>query len=148
MLDTQNVAVVATSVPEYPMPRTDPLLPPPAYDELRRQPPRQVRLPDGRTAWILTRYQDVRDALSDPRLSSDFLQPGFPTILQLPPAPGAFSFFRMDPPDHSRLRRMAAPEFTPRRVRALRPAITALTDTLLDRLLDTGPPAELIARFA
>jgi cytochrome P450 len=148
VLDTQNAEFVDMPMPDYPMPRTDPLLPPPAYDELRRHPPQQVRLPDGRIAWMLTRYQDVRDALSDARLSSDFLQPNFPTVIQLPPAPGAFSFFRMDPPDHSRLRRMVAPEFTPRRVRALRPAITALTDTLLDRMLATGPPADLVTHFA
>lgn len=144
----ETVAVVEPPVLDYPMPRVDPLLPPPVYDELRQRPPQRVKLPDGKVAWMLTRYQDVRAALTDPRMSSDFLLPDFPTLIQVPPSPGAFSFFRMDPPDHTRLRRMVAPDFTPRRMREIQPAITAMADGLLDRMLDAGKPADLVRYFS
>jgi cytochrome P450 len=148
MLREQTVDVAESPILDYPMPRVDPLLPPPLYDELRRRPPQKVRLPDGKVAWMLTRYQDVRAALASPLMSSDFLLPGFPTLIQVPASPGAFSFFRMDPPDHTRLRRMVAPDFTPRRMREIRPAITAMADDLLDRMIDAGKPADLVRHFS
>ncbi len=92
-------------------------------------------------AWVLTRYDDVKGACLDGGLSSDRLRPFFAT---LPSAEAArmeqlartltrWMVFR-DPPDHTRLRRLAAKVFHVRSIHALRPNVEALTAWLLDRI--------------
>lgn len=144
----EEVDVLEPPALDYPMPRPNPLLPPPAYAQLRDQPPRKVRMPNGRPAWLLTRYDDVRAALADPRMSSDFMQPNFPTLNAVPPSPGAFSFVRMDAPDHGRLRRMVTPDFSMRRMRDIRPAVAEMAEELLDKMLAAGSPADMVESFA
>lgn len=133
-------------VPDWPMPRSCPMLPPDAYAELRERPPSKVRLRDGE-AWLITRYQDVRQALADPRLSSDDQRPNFPLRIQLPPEPRIQSFFRMDQPEQGRLRRMAMTEFTARRTKLMRPAVEQLVADLLDELAAQPKPADLVEHF-
>ena len=90
-------------------------------------------------AWVLTRYDDVKGACLDAGMSSDRLRPFFAT---LPSAEAArmeqlartltrWMVFR-DPPDHTRLRRLAAKVFHVRSIHALRPNVEALTAWLLD----------------
>ena len=90
-------------------------------------------------AWVLTRYDDVKGACLDSGLSSDRLRPFFAA---LPSAEAArmeqlahvltrWMVFR-DPPDHTRLRRLAAKVFHVRSIHALRPNVEALTAWLLD----------------
>jgi cytochrome P450 len=95
-------------------------------------------------AWVLTRYEDVkRVCLDTGGMSSDRLRPFFAT---LPPAEAAkiaelaryltlWMVFR-DPPEHTRLRRLAAKVFHVRSINALRPNIERLTQWLLDSLAD------------
>ncbi|MDH6110595.1 cytochrome P450 [Kitasatospora sp. MAP12-15] len=141
MTDTQSLL-------DYPLPRVDPLLPPPAYTELRNGPPRLVRLAGGRRAWLVSRYEDVRSAIADPRVSSDDMAPNFPALIPLPPTPRALSMFRLDNPDHASLRRMVIPEFTARATRALQPDVERITNELLDALVAGPKPADLMASFA
>jgi cytochrome P450 len=54
----------------------------------------------------------------------------------------------MDPPDHTRLRRLVAGEFTVRRVAQLRERTRTLVDRLLDDMVRTGPPADIMHDFA
>ncbi|BFV59199.1 cytochrome P450 [Kitasatospora sp. CMC57] len=133
---------------DYPLPRTDPLLPPPAYTELRNGPPKLVRVNGGRRAWLVTRYDDVRSAIADPRVSSDDMAPNFPALIPLPPSPRALSMFRMDNPDHATLRRMVIPEFTARATRAMQPDVERITNNLIDALAAGPKPADLMAAFA
>src|SRR5581483_9070373 len=114
-----------SELPAWPMPRSCPMLPPDAYRELREGPPVKVRLRGG-DAWLITRYEDVRTALSDPRLSSDERNPRLPRRLQVPPDPERQSFWRMDPPEHTRLRKMTMADFTARSARQLRPMVEEL----------------------
>ncbi|GIE49183.1 cytochrome P450 [Amorphoplanes nipponensis] len=111
--------------------RTDPH---PVYAQWRRETPvRRVKLPNGVTAWLVTRYEDARQALTDPRLSKA-LPVGQTTDSALPPAVGAAVSRHMlsaDPPDHTRLRRLVSGAFTARRIEALRPRIEEITDELL-----------------
>ena len=137
----------ASELRAWPMPRSCPMLPPDAYRELREGPPVKVRLRDG-DAWLLTRYQDIRAALSDLRFSSDDQRPGFPSRIQLPPEPGLNSIFRMDPPEHTRLRKIVMTEFTARRTRLLRPAVEQLVGQLLDELGALPKPTDLVKGFA
>jgi cytochrome P450 len=123
-----------------------------------------VITPEGQRAWLITRYEDVRKALADPRLSKDWRKlrsPGF-----VPDPSVGFLMAHMlnaDPPDHTRLRRLVQKAFTPGRVAALRPRIEAITASLLDampgggsggggRALDADPAGDgavdLITAFA
>ncbi|MGH3927308.1 MAG: hypothetical protein ACRDTT_31325, partial [Pseudonocardiaceae bacterium] len=63
-------------------------------------------------------------------------------------APGrADSFLRQDPPDHTRLRRLAAPAFRPKLIRGYRSQIEAVAHDLLDRAARRGS-FDLIGDFA
>lgn len=140
---------VATAPGSYPVARSCPLDPPAEYHRLRtEQPITRVRLDfDGSEVWLVTRHEDARAILADPRFSSDFSTPGFPARLtSAPPGPG--TFIRMDAPDHTRLRKLLVPEFNHRRTEAMRPAIQRIVDELIDELLAGSPPADLIERFA
>jgi cytochrome P450 len=105
-------------------------------------------------AWVLTRYEDVKRVCLDSSMSSDRLRPFFAT---LPPAEAAkvgelvryltlWMVFR-DPPEHTRLRRLAAKVFNVRSINALRPGIESLTAWLLDSLADKKE-FDFIADFA
>ncbi|GGM30405.1 cytochrome P450 [Dactylosporangium sucinum] len=86
----------------------------------------RIALPDGSPAWLVTRYEDVRAGLADPRLSLDKRHSGGGwSGFSLPPRLDA-NLLNMDDPDHARIRRVVAPAFSPRRVLALRPALASL----------------------
>ncbi|WP_327309815.1 cytochrome P450 (plasmid) [Streptomyces sp. NBC_01298] len=120
-----------------------------AYQQLRDTAPAQrIAGPTGEPAWLVTRYDDVRAALADPRLSLDKTNAaeGSYRGLSLPPALDA-NLLNMDPPDHTRIRKLVSRAFTPRRVEALRGPIRRTADTLLDAL-GTDGRADLIAAYA
>ncbi len=140
--------MVDTEAPimDWPMQRTCPFAPPPEMTELRGTAPRLVRHREG-IAWVITRFEDVRKALSDARLSADDQQPNFPRRIQVPHVPRLQSFWRMDDPEHARLRRMLTPEFTARATRANRPRVEQLVAELLDDVARQPRPVELVTTF-
>lgn len=106
---------------------------------------------DGSPIWLVTGHAESLTVLTDPRFSSD---PATQSSFDLAAAAGLpadvapylmRTLGACDPPDHTRLRRLAARTFTARRVEALRPRIQQITDDLLD-----GLPAQfdLIERLA
>jgi cytochrome P450 PksS len=112
----------------------------PFYARLRAETPvHPVPLPDGRTAWLITRYDDVAAALRDERFAKDPLNALTPEQLARQPwMPGFFkpltrNMLDLDAPDHTRLRGLVSKAFTPRLVEQMRPRVQALTDHLLDR---------------
>jgi cytochrome P450 len=134
-------------LPAYPMPREDPLLPPPGYAALRHGPPRVVQFADGRKAWLVTRYRDIAAGLADPSLSSDSTAPGFPAVIPISPDSRALSFFRMDAPEHRRLRNMAAPYFTARALGRFRADVRELVYRLLENMRRGPKPCDLVEAF-
>ncbi|MDI2131056.1 cytochrome P450 family protein [Yinghuangia seranimata] len=115
-------------------------------------PVHQVAMPDGTSVWLVTRYADVHAALADPRLSLSKrnAKPGGYQGFSLPPALDA-NLLNLDPPDHTRLRRLAGPAFTARRVAELRPRLEAAAQRLADGLaadLEAAGEADLVAGFA
>jgi cytochrome P450 len=132
--------------------RDDPF---PLFDLCRSAcPVQEVRLADGHDAWLVLGHHEARMALKDRRLSKDMLAAlqGDPDVVaEGLPGPG-FSrhMLNVDPPDHTRLRKLVARAFVPARVAALEPAVTAIAGDLLDRLQPAGPGTvvDLVAGYA
>ncbi|MEU8471330.1 cytochrome P450 [Streptomyces sp. NPDC029006] len=106
----------------------------PVYAALRaRGPVHRVRVPEGHEAWLVVGYEVARAALADPRLAKSW-ERASPTLSLVRPAAGP-NMLNSDPPDHGRLRKLVAREFTPRRVGQLAPRVEEITETLLDAML-------------
>ena len=108
-----------------------------------RCPVQRVRLADGHPARVVLSFDAARQALSDPRISKDMLaalQDNSEVVAEGLPGP-EFSrhMLNVDPPDHTRLRRLVSRAFVPPRVAALEPAIRAIAEGLLDELARAGP---------
>ncbi|WP_086846006.1 cytochrome P450 [Amycolatopsis kentuckyensis] len=143
--------MTTTEIPEFPMTRAAgcPFDPPPAARALQEERPlARVRLWDGSTPWLVTRYADQRALLADPRVSADVTRPGYPSPAPLPKGGTGISFILMDNPEHARLRKMVTAPFTIRRVAAMRPAVQKIVDDLIDELLAGPKPVDLVEAFA
>ncbi|RSS19585.1 cytochrome P450 [Streptomyces sp. WAC08401] len=141
----------ATAPRGFPIRRGCPFTAPEEYAAMRTDDPvARVTLPTGREAWAVTRYDDVRELLSDPRVSADIRRPNFPALGEGEQEAGARfrPFIRTDAPEHTRYRRMLLPAFTVRRVRAMRPAVQARVDEILDGMLEAGGPVDLVSAYA
>jgi len=138
-------------VPAFPFARTDPFALPAELDQLRREEPiARVRLWDDSQAWLITSFELGRQVLGNRRFSSDATLPGFPSISPERRNVAAFgrTLIRMDPPEHTRYRRMLNPEFVIQRVEAMRPEIQRIADGLLDDMAGQTPPVDLVQAFA
>src|SRR5690349_6944087 len=118
----------------------------PTYRALRELAPIH-RLPDG--SFFLTRYDDLANVYRDTATWSsdkkvDF-RPNFADSLLYEHHTTSLVF--NDPPIHTRVRKLLAPAFTPRALRALQPRIEALVDRLLDPAAERGQ-IDLIEDFA
>ncbi len=106
-----------------------------------------AELPDGSTAWLISGFEELRQMAVDPRFSRalatspDRAPQGFEAF-----AGGSIS--GMDPPEHTRLRKLVARAFTARRVEALRPRAARIVEELIDALLAQPQPADLVAAFS
>ncbi|MBW4722364.1 cytochrome P450 [Saccharothrix obliqua] len=107
----------------------------------------RVTLPHGGDAWLATTHRDVRAVLSDRRFSrAAAVGTAAPRVTPVDHQGG--SLLGLDPPDHTRLRRLAAGAFTARRVAAHRADVEAAVTALLDDMVAAGPPADLVAALA
>ncbi|MEV5411109.1 cytochrome P450 [Thermopolyspora sp. NPDC052614] len=131
-----------------PIVRSCPYAPPEEHLRLRKDAPiSRVTLPSGMNAWAITRYEDVRTMLTDPRFSSNRLAPGFPWLVERAPQgnhPLRLSLISMDPPEHGPARRAVVGEFTIRRLTALRPRIQQVVDEHIDAMLAGPRPVDLV----
>src|SRR5690242_8070386 len=106
-----------------------------------------AELPDGRIVWLVSGYENVRQMIIDQRFSRALAvapgqaQPGFEMF-------AAGSINGMDPPGHTRLRKLVASAFTARRVEALRPRVTAIVNQLIDTMAGRPQPVDLVAGFS
>ena len=114
-----------------------------------------VTLPDSSNrVWMVTRYDDVRGALADPRLYKDWAGKLTPPDWEPDVVEGFLSkhLLNLDPPDHTRLRKLVNKAFTPRRVAGLRPRVAEITASLLDamesRAASGSGVVDLIEEFA
>jgi len=124
----------------------------PLYARMRQEDP-VYRSSEG--IWYLTRYTDVEAAIRDPRLSKDHARmrdwnvrrTGRHDLGRLRDRFGR-SMLHADPPQHTRLRRLANKAFTARRTEGLRPRIEAIVDDLLDAAVAAGPTMDMITTLA
>jgi cytochrome P450 len=107
----------------------------------------RIALPHGGDAWLAVRHEDVRTVLSDPRFSrAALLERDVPRT-----SPRRLvdpTLHTVDPPEHNRLRRLVAGAFSPRQINRLTAYSQQITDDLLDRMTETGAPADLIGGLA
>ncbi|GGT13095.1 MULTISPECIES: cytochrome P450 family protein [Streptomyces] len=81
-------------------------------------------------AWIVVGHEEARQALTHPGLAKDWRE----RLPDVPHTAANLNMLESDPPQHTRLRRLVAREFTARRVEALRPRVREITDGLLDAM--------------
>ncbi len=118
--------------------------------ELRESEPVHALLTGG---YALFRYDDVFALLRDPELSvddrnADLTELDRGTLLEEFDDDMEFeSILGLDPPDHTRLRRLISKAFTPRTIEALRPRIEQMVDDALDRMADAGT-ADVVGELA
>ncbi|MCT2280940.1 cytochrome P450 [Micromonospora chalcea] len=125
--------------------RVDPY---PTYERLRAHGP----VVQAGSVFVVTGYAEADAMLRDARFGvlddalRDQFMPGWresPAILSI-----SRSMLRTNPPDHSRMRRLAAGAFTPRRIAAMRDVVRAQADELIDAMLAAEGPVDFMAAFA
>jgi cytochrome P450 len=129
---------------KYPFGTAEGLVPHPRYAELRTEG-RMARIqsPWGGPAWLATRYDDVRRVLTDPRFSRALAAGREDVARARPFVEDPRTIMAMDPPAHTRLRRLVTKGFTARRVARMRGLVRGIVDDLLD-----ADPTDLVAGFA
>jgi cytochrome P450 len=135
----------------YPFPLGPLGEPPEAYAALRgHRPVSRVRMPSGDTAWYVTGYEEVEQALGDPRLSRAALrEPGAPRVIPGPDfGDNPYNLLSQEGPDHLRIRRLISPAFTPRKAEALRARVRQIANELIDELIERGHGADLHRGYA
>jgi cytochrome P450 len=135
------------TVLKYPLRPPSALEPPDEWVKLRQGcPVAHVHLPSGDSAVLLTRYDDVRQVLSDPRFTRQLGgKEGAARITE--DAGGVFESEEAASltEGHERWRRLLAKSFTARRVTAMQPRIEAMAEQLVDDMMRQGSPADLLA---
>ncbi|GAA3250456.1 cytochrome P450 [Nonomuraea helvata] len=140
-------------VPALPTERTTerPFDPPSGLAQLREERPlSRLSYPDGHLGWVVTTHALGRRVLADPRFSvrSELQHSPLTAVARSnqPAPPGVFAL--MDPPDHTRYRRLLTGEFTVRRMRVLAERIQEITTERLDAMEEAGPPVDLVKTWA
>ncbi|MFC7036177.1 cytochrome P450 [Nonomuraea rubra] len=147
-MDRPSGAGTSEHAPAFPMRRTCPFAPPDEYRRMRDTAPVvRAALPNGAPVWAVTRYAEARRLLSDPRISSNTGRPERPRGPDDDRPDDGF-FVDLDPPEHTRFRRLLIPELGARPMEAMRPALQRIAGTAIDELLAAGPPADLVASYA
>lgn len=133
--------------------------PPPELEQLLRSGDsvHPLRFRGGEVGWLVTGYREARAVLNDPRFT---LRPWPPLLTEEPGKHAAYvemmgqtgllagEMLAMDPPEHTRLRRVLAPKFSIRSVGELAPAVEGVVARCLDELEEAGPPSDLVQAFA
>jgi cytochrome P450 len=137
------------SAPTYPFDEPVALDLGPRYKELRAEEPlSRITLPYGGEAWLAVRHADVRTVLADPRFSRAAVVGADVPRARPEIDTQAASILNMDPPEHTRLRKLVARAFTARRVERLRPRAEEITAELLAGMRAAGAPADLMEHLA
>ena len=110
--------------------------PSPTWARLREESPvARVRTLAGAEVWLVTRYDDVKLVLADPRFSrAGVVAAGAPRVGVSRPLPGTLP--TTDPPEHTRLRKLVAGAFSHQTISRTRPWVRELCERLADDVVD------------
>jgi cytochrome P450 len=150
MISSQGADTSAAAAPRrFPFSRNR-LDPDPLYAHLRREEPVcPVQMPYGRPAWLVTTYELSKVVLGDPRFSREATLTGDnPRENRIDFGQLPESILSMDPPQHTRIRRLIGKAFTHRRVEQMRPRARQIAARLIDDMTTAGPPADLVQSFS
>ncbi|MFC0522016.1 cytochrome P450 [Pontibacillus salicampi] len=105
------------------------------------------------TSWLITRYDDVKELLKSQSFIKDQSKLFSPAEREKNPNDMEINIFQhmmldVDPPDHTRLRRLVQPFFNPKSIRAMEPRIQTVADTLIEEMRHKDGPLDLIDDFA
>jgi cytochrome P450 len=133
---------------QYPIVQNDDLTVDPAYLEMQQRGPVRVQLPYGEPCWVATRYEDVKTVYGDRRFVKA-LGYGRDTPRVIPNMTADPSMIaQMDPPQHTRIRRLTSGAFSVPQMRATTGRVEAIFDGLADEMIDRGEPADFIDTVA
>jgi cytochrome P450 len=125
----------------FPCPLTERGLPDPhLLDAVRDHPVLSVEAPGGRRVWLVSGQEAAREALSDTARFTSMFDPAL--------AANRADMVLLDPPEHTRMRKLAARAFSTRRIHELLPDIDALIGSFLDDMERAGPPVDLVRSLA
>lgn len=150
MISSEGTCPSATGTPRsFPFSRHR-LDPDPLYARLRREEPVcPIQMPYGRPAWLVTTYELSKFVLGDARFSraatlvGDNPRENRVDYGQIPE-----SILSMDPPEHTRIRRLIGKAFTHRRAEQMRPRAQEIAFRLIDDMTAAGPPCDLVQSFS
>ncbi len=150
MTEINAVATDVATAPDFVPPvRKCPFAAPSLYTEARETgAPTRVTIWDGSHPWLITRHDQVQEALRSPAFSADVTDPHFPNTSASQPATEGNIFFRKDGADHLGMRRLLNPAFTAKAVETWRPRIVELVEDSIDKMLQLPRPVDVIEHFA
>jgi cytochrome P450 len=138
-----------TALPSYPPVVHSDLSMDPVYRALQRKPAFKAQMPLGVPIWIVTRYEDAKTVYGDRRMGKAM---GYgmdrPRMAGEAHSSDTSRLDNMDPPNHTRVRRLASGAFSPARIAEMSPWIQAMTSDLLDDIEAKGSGADFMELFA
>ncbi|HET6291282.1 MAG TPA: cytochrome P450 [Amycolatopsis sp.] len=135
---------MSENVPSYPFRLPDALSPPSEWATLRAdEPVAPVRLPSGDQALLLTRYDDVRRVLSDPRFTRHPDGAGAARVTANEGG-GVFGEKLTEDELHHRWRQVISRAFAPKRVQAMQPRIEKMAESLVTAMIEQDAPVDLL----
>jgi cytochrome P450 len=144
-----STAEIATPEDFVPPVRTCPFAAPTLYTQARDAgAPQRVTIWDGSRPWLITRHDQVQEALRSPAFSADVTNPHFPNTSASQPGTEGNIFFRKDGAAHLDIRRLLNPAFTTKAVEKWRPRIIELVEESIDKMLLLPRPVDAIEHFA
>ncbi|WP_277309208.1 cytochrome P450 [Spongiactinospora sp. TRM90649] len=114
-----------------------------------QSPIHPIRTAVGHPGWLVTGYREVRGLLDDDRLGRAHRDPERASRMgESVMFGGPMGDFDTEHADHTRMRALLQPHFSPRRMRALRESVETFTGEFLDQIEAAGPPADLHVSLA
>ncbi|GAA3070890.1 cytochrome P450 [Streptosporangium carneum] len=148
--DDHTGHVDSADLPRLPFDRANPLEVPQAYQALRdREPVARVRTQAGDVAWLISGYEEAREAFADRRLGRAAPNPERASRISSSVLfGGSLGDVETEKANHERMRRLLTPAFSARRMSALGPHVQELVDGLLDHMAEQPRPADLRAELS
>ncbi|MDP9849581.1 cytochrome P450 [Streptosporangium lutulentum] len=140
------MSTTGTQAPDYPFRNPSALAPPQEWADLRQKcPVASIRLASGDEALLLTRYDDVKQVLSDPRFTRQ-LDAADAARVTANESGGVFggSGMGVSGDEHRAWRQLVGRAFTAKRVIAMQPRIEAMAGRLVEQMVGRGAPADLV----